>query len=412
MNLNEQTLIVDNVPITFIRKPAKKDTKHLIFVFSGFSGDGKPTYNWNNILVSCPAEIIWIKDFFDGGESYYICSQGKLNIESSIVKFLDIKLEEQNLTKSDCTLMGGSKGGAAALYYAMKYNFRNLITIVPQFFIGSYVEIDWPYAFNHMMQRLDISAKKQLQFKLDQLIPNAIKSATLDKNIYLITSHADPQFATEVQPNLHLLDRFENFNLIFSDSDLVTRHNQVNRHTVSVTLSLANLLSMGLPPKFKDEMISYRSKSTEGSNYLKPLYGLKKLNIEKSRLFIEGFAFIQGIPCPEYSDISFNLILKNLKETHKIVLAKGNRPRLNDEIGLKSKTAYFKGWFCTSKYAGISLDDFPIGQWQCFLEINAKGIVSIIPLTTDTEINIQVRNANNSFNICTENSNIFLNVEK
>lgn len=409
INSNEHSILLNGVEITYIRKPAKRDTKHLIFVFSGFGATGNTTYDWKNVLLTSPAEIIWIKDLFEGFQCYYLCSKG--HIENAVIKFMKLKLEEQNLRISDCTIMGASKGGASAIYYAMKYDFKNLIASVPQFFIGSYLATYWPNNFKNMTYGMTALEERKFQSKLDLFIPNAIKEATLDKNIYLITSHSDKQYHTEIEPNLHLLQRFENFNLIFSDSDLITRHNQVTAHTVSIATSLANLLSKGLPPKFNNQMVTYRSKKSEGPDYLKPLYELKKIYIENWRLFLEGYAIIQGMPCPEYTDLSYQLILKNSEASFKTLLAKGNKPNLNNEIGLKSNTAYYKGWFCTLKYAGISLDDLPRGKWQVLLEINVKGVINVVPFLSNTEINISAVNNAKNFSIYTVNKNLFFNFE-
>lgn len=382
--MKENKVIIDGVEIHYLRKPGKYDTNHLVVVFSGFSGDGKPIYNYNNALLSCPSDVLWIKDSFEGGESYYLCCKGLLNVESSIYKFISGVLNELNLTHNDCTLLGGSKGGSAALYYGMKYNFSNIIATVPQFFIGTYVEIDWNYAFKHMMGNKNPTEIIALQESLDSLIINAIQNSNPEKNIYLITSFADPQYETEIKDNIELFQRFDNFNILYANSSLISKHNQVNRHIVSITMSITALTAKGIAPKFNTNEIKYRKKDVNEPEFLKPYVELRDFSISNNRFFIEGVSVITGIPCPTYDDIHIRLLLKGQKDVFTIELAKGNKAGL--KIPNKSSVSYDKGWFCTEKYQGLLIDELPIGTWDAYIQINARGIVREIPLRTNGQV--------------------------
>ncbi|HEE9981685.1 TPA: hypothetical protein R8G50_003422 [Citrobacter freundii] len=391
--MEERVFNFDGNHVKYVRKPGKYDTKHLVIVFSGFSGDGKPIYNYGNALVNCPADVLWIKDEFEGGESYYICSKGKMDIEASVYGLIMSVLHELNLSHEDCTLLGGSKGGSAALYYGLKYNFKNIIATVPQFRIGSYVEIDWLYAFKHMIGDLDLTSAKRLQAALDHLIVDQIHTASKDKNIYLISSHGDPQFETEVKDYVHVFSAFKNFNLIFADSDLIVKHNQVNRHIVSITMSIVSLTAMGLSPTFQSESVKYRNKNSEGEEYLKPVVLLRKLSLDNGRLYLEGDSYLTGIPCPNYHDIDFHLVLVSGKKIVSIDLAKGNKKSSINCYPFGTKISYSKGWFCTKGYAGLNVNDFPLGEWDVYIRINARGIIKERPLISNDILNVEA-NAN------------------
>ncbi|MCZ7833611.1 accessory Sec system protein Asp2 [Atlantibacter hermannii] len=376
----ENKVTIDGLELFYLRKPARSDTRHLVVVFSGFSGDGKPTYNYINTLLNCPADILWIKDYFHGGESYYLCSRGNFDIETKVIKFIFSILKELNLTINECTLLGGSKGGSAAIYYGMKYNFRNIIATVPQFHIGSYVEIDWNYAYLHMMGEKNAHDISLIKNTLDSMIIDVISTSEVDKNIYLITSTSDSQYATEVEPNLPLFKRFNNFNILYANSELINKHNQVNRHIVPITMSILSLSVMGVPPKFENKIIEYRSKLTEGEDYLSSIVSLKKMTVSDGKIFPEGIAFIKGIPCATYDDINFWLVFKNADQEWELPLAKGNKPHLTREFALNNEVCYDKGWFCTPQYQGIEFDSFLPGIWNLFIKINAKGIVRKVRL--------------------------------
>lgn len=381
--MDEHKINIDGLDIFYKRKPARSDTKHLVVVFSWFSGDGKPTYNYENVLKTCPADILWIKDYFYGGESYYLCANGIMNIEKNIISFIYSVLKELGLEKCDCTFLGGSKGGSAALYYGLKYNIENILATVPQFYIGSYVEIDWPYAFKHIVGSLSLTEINKLKLKLDFLIEEQIKKSDKNKNIYLITSLADAQYKEQILGNIDKFNEYSNFNLIYANSTLITRHNQVNRHIIPVTTSILSLIAMGLPPSYAKKEIKYRNNENI-DGFLEPFVSLRKFEVKDSRIFLEGISVIKGIPCPEYSDISIKLFLKSVDSSYEIDLAKGNVHDLGKKfISADSLISYNKGWFCTRGYNGLPIKDFPCGEWDVYIKINVKGITKLAKLISE-----------------------------
>lgn len=380
----EKTININGCDCYYIRKPGRSDTKHLVVVFSGFTGDGKPAYNYQNSLSHCPADVLWIKDFFRGGESYYVCANGVMDVESIVYSLIMKTLSELNLSKNDCTILGGSKGGSAALYYGMKYDFKNIIATVPQFYIGTYVEQDWLYAFKHIVGSGDNT--KEIQNELDELIIAQIKKANVEKNIYVITSLNDPQYKTEIEKNLILLKRFNNFNCIYANSDLIERHNQVNRHIIPVTLSILNLTVMGIAPKFLSSEVKYRSSISEGVDYLEPISCLNDFYIKDGRYFLSGDAYISGIPCPEYDDLSVELMLRNDSEEFLLALAKGGRNVDEYSESRYPSISYKRGVFCTPNYDGFYIDDLPLGVWRVFMKINARGIIRVKELCAKSDI--------------------------
>jgi hypothetical protein len=120
----EQIKFINDVEIKFKIKPRKYDTQHLIVIFSGFGSSGEFTYDFENALMDCPASILWIKDDFEGHCTYYTCLGMDFKIEKAINIFIDETLNSLNLMKSQCTVAGFSKGGTAAIYYGVKYNYK------------------------------------------------------------------------------------------------------------------------------------------------------------------------------------------------------------------------------------------------------------------------------------------------
>lgn len=382
----EKKVVIGGVELSYMRKPARYDAKHLVVVFSGFSGNGKPTYNHSNTLTLCPAEVVWIKDDFFGGETYYLCANGKFNIEAIVYEFITSILHELNLDVSDCTLLGGSKGGSAAMYFGFKYNFGNIIAAVPQFHIGSYVEKYHSYAYKHMTGDLPTDDARDLTIKLDHMIADVIKTSNPKKNVYLVSSLADTQYETEIVNNVDQLRKFSNFNLIMANSGLIRQHNQVVVHTLSTIISIVNLCATGMSPQFSEENIKFRELSAPKKPALKALVRLKKFRVAGDRYYPEGISVIRGISCENYGDISIKLILSNNDETISIGLAKGSNPNLTRELFDGDLVIYDKGWFCTLRYEGLPIDDLPLGVWSCHIEVFSKGFVRQAPLTSDKDI--------------------------
>lgn len=382
----EKKVVIGGVEISYMRKPARYDTKHLVVIFSGFSGNGKPAYNYHNTLSDCPAEVVWIQDYFFGGESYYLCAKGRFNIEPVVYGFISSILQELKLDVSDCTLLGSSKGGSAALYYGFKYNFGNIIASVPQFHIGSYVEEDWPYALRHMTEGLSECEVRDVQDKLDGMISEAVKTSDLQKNVYLISSLADVQYETEVSRNIQQLRKFDNFNLIMANSQMIKQHNQVSRHTIAIAMSIVNLSAMGMSPRFSEEQVKYRVLTAPKKPSYRPLVKLKNFRVSGGKYFPEGISVIRGVSCESYSDISLKLILKSDKDTISIGIAKDNKPDLTRELFDGDLVLYDKGWFCTAKHSGLSIDDLPLGEWSAHIEILSKGFLRQAPLVSEVEV--------------------------
>ena len=62
-----------------------------------------------------------------------------LDIETSVVSLISNIMHENNILFKNVISVGSSKGGTAALYYGMKYNYGNIIVGAPQYKIGTYL---------------------------------------------------------------------------------------------------------------------------------------------------------------------------------------------------------------------------------------------------------------------------------
>lgn len=365
----------NGVEIIFKQKKNKYDFKHLIFVFSGFLNKTPGNYDFLNAMNDCPAEVIWINDNFEEMYTYYLCVNMNFKVEEAIKEFMALQIKERNLSLSQVTVTGYSKGGSAALYYGLSMGIKNIVSTVPQMKIGSYVANNWKEVAAHMMG--EFYQKSHISY-LDNLIVRLLKQESdFNRNIYLLTSEADIQYNTEISPYLADFAKYENFNLLKSFSVFVREHNQVTSHHTALLLSIYYALASEAVPRFNQGEVNFfgsqpcpKPDTKEKQTFI----DLRKVGFKENVLFLEGVAIIRGVNLQEYSDINYKLILKEqtTKKEYIKPLAKTHKPHLTRELFDGNFVVYDKGWFTTYQYKGIDISDIPKGHYQLSINIDSK----------------------------------------
>ncbi|MFJ4675127.1 hypothetical protein [Kitasatospora sp. NPDC088783] len=233
------------VPIEYRFSHARNGNRRLVVVFANLTAPDE--YGWaNGVLDKVRANILWIRDSFEGANTYYLCKGMDFSLERSVAGLIDRVMRSLHLTPQDVTVFGSSKGGSAALFYGLKYGFGNIVASVPQFHIGSYVLADMPDAARLMMGEVT----EHNVAVLDAVLPDlAAASPHRNANIYLVTSPQDEQFPRQVQPFLHLFQGYANFNLVYNDSVLITGHGKVTLRNLPTIMGILNLLVDGVVPR-------------------------------------------------------------------------------------------------------------------------------------------------------------------
>ncbi|MFD8069683.1 hypothetical protein [Streptomyces parvulus] len=233
-------------PVEYRFTHGKGGNRHLLVVFSNF---GVPDdYGWSNgVLNPVRANILWIRDRFRGMRSYYLCEGMDFSLEQSVIGVVSRVMNALDLTPDRVTLWGGSKGGSAALYFGLRYGFGNIVSIVPQFLIGTYVKTVHPKVARFMLGE---GVPEENVRTVDALLPDLVRSGVgRQSNIYLLTSPQDEQYEEQVAPFLGLFQGYDNFNLVYSESPHITRHSDVTRRNVPFLMGLVNMLADGLAPR-------------------------------------------------------------------------------------------------------------------------------------------------------------------
>lgn len=136
IEFKNEKIHVSNNGIRYCFKKAKfKNKDKLIVIFSAFSSD-RAKYNYINTLSLFDCNKLYILDDYGSKGSYYLGLNGMLDIETSVVSLISNIMHENNILFKNVISVGSSKGGTAALYYGMKYNYGNIIVGAPQYKIG------------------------------------------------------------------------------------------------------------------------------------------------------------------------------------------------------------------------------------------------------------------------------------
>lgn len=236
------------VSVRYKFREAKQDRQHLVVVFAGVDAGKHDFYGFDGgTLDHLKGAVLWIKDSFDGHNAYYLGAALDYKIALAVGGLIDSTLASLRLTASQCTLLGASKGGAAALHLGLRFGYGNVIAAVPQTRLGSYTRLYYPDIFSYIAST-DLDAS---EVALNDYIPDLIRApASLATNIYLVSSYADPEYATQIEPYLDKFARFENFNLLLTDSTLVTGHTEVTAYNIPFILGTLYALCEGLAPRY------------------------------------------------------------------------------------------------------------------------------------------------------------------
>lgn len=237
----------NNFPVHYRFKIAGRDCRHLLIVMSGFNNPDPTIYDFSQSLSYCDSHILWIKDDFDGLPAYYLCNKMSFEIEENISQLINGVKSFLNVTHA--SIIGASKGGSVSLYYGIKHRLDNIVSIVPQFNIGSYVAngTPWEHVGLNMMGEINEENICHLDSKLIDMVSTA---EGIQSHVYLFTSPTDHQYNSEILPNIDSLSRIKNFNFILSKSILITQHNEVAGYNMKLLLALIYQFEHGISPQW------------------------------------------------------------------------------------------------------------------------------------------------------------------
>ncbi|MGN1394468.1 MAG: accessory Sec system protein Asp2 [Succinivibrionaceae bacterium] len=279
--LVEKKEVVDGWEIKYMFKPATLDVEHLVVIFSGYGGGSLFTYDFTgDSLKDIPSNILWIKDEFGGAPCYYLCKHRDFFIEEKVMKFIEGKLNELSLHNDNVTILGASKGGSAALYYGIKYNFKNVISSVPQFDLGNFLNA--PSHSESCKEMFDPSREDNIEFFNNLLYSEISKRCIDDVNIYLIYSESDEN--QNYNKPIELLKKsIKKLSLINVESNLVGAHNRVTGYSVQIIKSILLQNAYKFSPNIDSLKIGMKTQKSVSDNLVQSHQNLES--------YLEGFMY-------------------------------------------------------------------------------------------------------------------------
>ncbi|MET9596365.1 hypothetical protein [Streptomyces sp. NPDC006459] len=233
------------VPIEYRFSHAKNGNRHLVVAFANhavpgeYGGSGGPLHDLR-------ANVLWVRDLFDGENSHYLCNGLDFALDESVAGLISRVMNALSLTPDDCTLFGTSKGAGAALYFGLKYGFKNIVAAMPRFLTGTYVGQDMQSAARVAPGEGPPSNLPTL----DSVLPDVVRGGVRrPANVYLVSSPRDAHYARQVEPLLGLFQGYENFNFVYNESPLIPPHGRVPLRNLPAVTGLLDLLVDGISPR-------------------------------------------------------------------------------------------------------------------------------------------------------------------
>jgi len=370
----EHTFTHEGVTVHCKTRPAKLDRRHLIVMFAGIRPIDSYEFDGRGSSHS-QANWLWLKDDFGGQYSYYLCNGLDFSVERAVVAAIEAELERLGLSREECTLVGFSKGGFAALYLGLKYDFPNIVASAPQLYVGSHTNKHRPVIYRHLTSTGD-DAERRL---LDRLIPDAVAAdSRRDRNIYVFSSPQDQFHFEQVEPALPMLRRYSNFNYIETDSDIVNEHSDVTRYNMPLLLSTLYALGDNVAPRFGEVRNGSRQAAEAAAAVLErqqqsrtAVVELRSCRIEGTRFYPEGVAFLRGHSATGSSALDTSVVLTGKRGYFEFPLVQIQDRGIYQTFYDEAFCDYRFGKFRTAK-DGIGLDSLPCGDYEVRLALTTS----------------------------------------
>lgn len=344
------------------RKPIGP-SRHLVVVFSGFRPKGYP-YDLGPASTSGIAcHILWIQDDFDDAVCFYMRDASGFGISRAVNALIEAKLLENHIDRSCCTLLGFSKGASAAIFFAYKYGYKNLVASAPRIYIGSGNLTSRPKVVENMT---GLASSKNASY-LDTIIPNLLLNASPPENIYLFSSLSDELHSTETGRHLVDFRRCINFNYFECNTEFVSEHHDVTIFSLPIILSIVALLGKGLSPAFGEQVTGVPSLTPRVSSELISLqresrsleqHGISFAARGKT-IAIRGVALLRGYSAGRPIDVRSRIRLLDHSQS---IVAEWNTKHVANR---RNSGRFFSDVFCDYLYSGF----------ECKIDISAFELI-------------------------------------
>lgn len=387
-----QTETINGKDISYILKANRKDIAHLVVTFNDYRHGG---WSFGNTANFFKCSVLMIADVFENHQSCYMGKDGSDEFAHLVACLIERILARLGLTRENCTLLGASKGAYSALTIGIRYQFPNIVASAPFGHLGTWmVDHDMKIAKHVMGDAFDDNTVA----RYDRLLIDAIASdsnRSNNKNIYMLVSPNDYFYLEYGQKELLLAlkEHYDNFNAIYTYSDLAFQHNQVTVYFTQEILSLTNLLSNGIAPRLGKALIddiaftqatilpnaSATAIIANRKNHIalpeKPTNKISVLKMNEHRLFLEGELYLQNYDAPDHTFLHKQLRLTNVATANKQIYLLGSAPKPENSRELYQNTYfdYRASGLATMGLSGVDLSNLADGAYKMELSVSKQG---------------------------------------
>ncbi|MFE0562577.1 accessory Sec system protein Asp2 [Priestia megaterium] len=181
---------------------------HLIIVFSAVNPPGTFAYNYISTLENLNCHKLFILDNYGEQGAYYLGYKKDFSIETSVMSLIMSIIAKYQVKLNNVITVGSSKGGYAALYYALKYGFGHAIAGGPQVKLGDFL-YDQGKNFEiakYIAGDLNQENHEYLNSLLMSIIPDKEYALT---DIYLHVGNGDHHYPNHIIPFIEYLDNLK-----------------------------------------------------------------------------------------------------------------------------------------------------------------------------------------------------------
>lgn len=177
---------------------------YLIIIFSAVNPPKQFSYNYINTLEKLPYNKLFILDNFGEQGAYYLGENLRLDIETSVMSLINMKMAKYNLRNKDIITVGSSKGGFSALYFGMKYSFGNIIVGGAQTKLGNFLYKECKV--ENIINYVGINDKVYSREYLNNILYKSInKDNVFIPNVYIHIGTGDHHFKNHITPFIKYL---------------------------------------------------------------------------------------------------------------------------------------------------------------------------------------------------------------
>lgn len=187
---------------TEAKNPKYKDK--LIVVFSAMASEYKFAFNYMRSLQDVDVNKLFILDDFGDQGAYYLGNKRDHAIETSVSSLIQYIMAKYNISHKNVTTVGSSKGGYAAIYFALKYYFGNVIAGAPQSKLGHFLINQAKH--KNIANYIAGGAEESDRCYLDQVVFNLLNQPNeVSPSINLVVGKSDHHYSNHVMPLYEVL---------------------------------------------------------------------------------------------------------------------------------------------------------------------------------------------------------------